>query len=76
MEQLTFRLATTEDLLDIVKMLSNDAIGATREKVSDELCPSYIKAFERIKADSNQELTVVEMGGEKVGAFHLTFIHV
>ena len=71
---LTFKLATEEDLPDIVKMLSDDNLGSAREKTGDILSGKYIKAFEKIKADSNQELTIVEMNGEKVATFHLTYI--
>jgi GNAT superfamily N-acetyltransferase len=71
---LTFRLATIEDLPDIVKMLLDDSLGALRETFSDTLSDQYIEAFEKIKNDPNQELTIVEAGGEKVATFHLTFI--
>lgn len=71
---LQFRLATKEDLLDIVQMLSDDRLGATREKMEDYLHDNYMKAFEKIVADPNQELTLVEINGEKVATFHLTFI--
>ena len=71
---LTFRLATKDDLFDIVRMLSDDVLGATRESFSAVLSDNYINAFERINADQNQELTVVEMNGDKVATFHLTFI--
>ncbi len=73
-KELKFRLATIDDLLDIVRMLSDDTIGATREKFSEVLSDNYINAFEKINADQNQELTIVEMNGDKVATFHLTFI--
>ena len=73
-KELTFRLATKDDLLDIVMMLADDNLGATREKFSDILSDNYIKAFDIINSDHNQELTIVEMNGVKVATFHLTFI--
>jgi GNAT superfamily N-acetyltransferase len=73
-KELTFRLATKDDLLDIVNMLADDGLGAKREKPSDNLSENYIKAFDIINADRNQELTIVEMNGVKVATFHLTFI--
>ncbi len=73
-KELKFRLATKDDLLDIVRMLSDDTLGATREIFSDELSDNYINAFEKINVDQNQELTIVEMNGNKVATFHLTFI--
>lgn len=73
-KELTFRLARKDDLLDIVRMLADDNLGATREKFSDILSDNYIKAFDIINSDHNQELTIVEMNGVKVATFHLTFI--
>ncbi len=71
---LTFRLATKDDLFDIVQMLLDDTLGASREKMGEVLPESYFKAFEKIASDPNQELTVIEMNGEKVATFQLTFI--
>ena len=76
---LNFRIATKDDLLAIVQMLLDDTLGATREKTdtkisADELLESYLLAFQKISADPNQELTIVEMNGEKVATFQLTFI--
>lgn len=72
--ELTFRLAIADDLLDIVGMLSDDTLGAMREKIDPMLSDNYLKAFENISRDPNQELTIVEMNGEKVGTFQLSFI--
>ena len=72
--ELKFRLATADDLPDIVRMLSDDTLGATREKFETILSDKYLKAFEKIITDPNQELTIAEMNGEKVATFHLTFI--
>ena len=73
-EILTFRLATENDLLAIIRMLVDDTLGSMREQLEDTVSEVYIKAFEKINADPNQELTVVEMNGELVATFHLTFI--
>jgi GNAT superfamily N-acetyltransferase len=72
--ELVFRLANEEDLIDIVRMLADDPIGATREKFDNNLSDNYIKAFKNIQSDSNQELTIVELNGEKVATFQLTYI--
>ena len=71
---LTFRRATIDDLPDIVQMLSDDALGMSREKAETTLSDSYLKAFAMIEKDPNQELTVVELNGETVATFQLTFI--
>jgi GNAT superfamily N-acetyltransferase len=72
--ELKFRLATAEDLVDIVKMLADDPLGSTRENFSINISDNYLKAFENILKDSNQELTIIEMNGKKVGTYQLTFI--
>ncbi|HEY0428935.1 MAG TPA: GNAT family N-acetyltransferase [Pyrinomonadaceae bacterium] len=55
---LKFRQATHEDLPEIVRMLSDDFLGATREKYENPLPESYTKAFAEINADKNNELIV------------------
>ncbi|GAB3323465.1 GNAT family N-acetyltransferase [Larkinella ripae] len=72
--ELSFRLATENDLVTLVTMLADDALGATREKLEIPLPESYQRAFERISRDSNQELTIAEINGETVGTFQLTFL--
>ena len=72
--ELTFRLAEKEDLFDIVRMLSDDTLGAKREKFEPILSDNYLKAFENITKDPNQELTIVEMNGATVGTYQLSFI--
>ena len=71
---LTFRLATEDDLINIIQLLSDDPLGALREKVAIPLPPAYLQAFARIKKDSNQELTIAEIDNQIVGTFQLTFI--
>ncbi|UOR05447.1 hypothetical protein MUN82_21290 [Hymenobacter aerilatus] len=72
--ELTFRLATKDDLPDIIDMLADDKLGAAREKSLEALSLNYSKAFEIISADPNHELTIAELNGNKVATFHLTFI--
>ncbi|KIO77528.1 GNAT family acetyltransferase [Pedobacter lusitanus] len=69
---LTFRLATPEDLPEIISMLADDKLGAAREKKG--LSVKYLQAFEKIQQDPNQELTIAELNGDKVATFQLTFI--
>ncbi|MET9860873.1 GNAT family N-acetyltransferase [Streptomyces smyrnaeus] len=71
-EEFTVRRATAEDIPEIVAMLADDALGATRETPSD-LAP-YRAAFDRIDADPNQHLVIAELGGRTAGTLHLTVI--
>ena len=72
--ELVFRLATIDDLPDIIRMLADDDLGQKREKIQYPISGKYISAFNKIVSDPNQELTIVEMNNEKVATFHLTFI--
>jgi GNAT superfamily N-acetyltransferase len=56
---LSQRRATKDDLAAIVSLLAADDLGQTREHVSAEVAPQYIKAFTVIAADPNQYLMVV-----------------
>ncbi len=71
---LSFRLATIADLPDIIKMLADDTLGASRENVTGTLSEKYVTAFASIQADPKQELTVAEVDGTIVATFQLSFI--
>jgi GNAT superfamily N-acetyltransferase len=71
---LLYRLASRDDLVEIVAMLADDALGAAREQFQIPLPEAYLRAFEAISRDSNQELTVAEHNGELIATFQLTFI--
>jgi len=71
--QVTFREATLQDLDMIVFMLSDDALGNTRELCKDPLPKSYVEAFESIHSDPNNELIVACYGEEIVGVQQITF---
>ncbi|SHO62754.1 GNAT family N-acetyltransferase [Algoriphagus zhangzhouensis] len=69
------RKATLDDLPAIVEMLTDDEIGQTREDFKIPLPSSYVQAFEKIIADPNQELIVIENEeGVVIGTMQLTFI--
>jgi len=74
MNQVLFRLAKGEDLLDIVKMLADDELGSQREKMEEPLAEPYYSAFEQISCDPNHELIVAELAGKVIGTLHLIFI--
>lgn len=70
---LKFRQAKREDLAEIVRMLADDFLGATRERLANPLPESYVKAFEEIDADKNNELVVALNNGEIIGTLQITF---
>jgi GNAT superfamily N-acetyltransferase len=72
---LIFRKATENDVSTIVEMIADDELGKKRENFQDPLPEEYLKAFEKINSDENQELIVVEnKKSEIIGTFQLSFI--
>ena len=70
-----FRKATRNDIPQIVQLLANDKLGHLREKFADPLPEQYYDAFDKIAADPNQELTVVENDHDEIiGTLQLSFI--
>jgi GNAT superfamily N-acetyltransferase len=70
-----FRKASQADLPGIVQMIAEDELGKSRERFQLPLPSEYLKAFEKINADSNQELIVVENDlHEIIGTMQLSFI--
>lgn len=71
----TFRRAAAPDLHAIVGLLYDDALGRTRERLSDPLDQAYLAAFEAVDADPNQLLAVGEAAdGAIVACLQLSFI--
>ena len=70
-----FRKATIKDIAFIVQLLANDKLGQLRERFEDPLPKEYYEAFEKINADPNQELIVVENDQQEIiGTLQLSFI--
>jgi GNAT superfamily N-acetyltransferase len=68
-----FREARIEDILEIIALLADDFLGQQREDLSEPLNENYIKAFQEIDADANNELIVAELDGKVIGTLQLTF---
>ncbi|MFJ9409009.1 GNAT family N-acetyltransferase [Streptomyces sp. NPDC101393] len=72
MSDIEIRRATEADLPEIVAMLADDALGATRES-PDDLTP-YRAAYEMLAADPQQHLIVAVREGRTVGTLQLTVV--
>jgi GNAT superfamily N-acetyltransferase len=70
----TFRRARADDVPDIVRLLADDPLGATRERYESPLPESYARAFRAIEQDANNELVVACRGERVVGVLQLTDI--
>lgn len=68
---LRLRTAEQRDLVDIVRMLADDPLGARREDFRDPLPASYQQALEAITADPNQLLLIAEHDDRLVGVLQL-----
>ena len=71
---LSFRTATQDDVVNIVRLLGDDPLGAKRECYQDPLPSDYYDAFSAIDADPNNELVVTCKNEQVVGVLQLTFI--
>ncbi|MBC8268654.1 MAG: GNAT family N-acetyltransferase [Rhodospirillaceae bacterium] len=72
---LTFRQAVEEDLPAIVALLADDEMGQQREDPSLPLAAPYLKVFETIKSDPNQNLIVAtNEEGAVIGTLQLFFL--
>ena len=70
----TFRRARADDVPDIVRLLADDPLGATRERYESPLPESYARAFRAIEQDANNELVAAGRGERVVGVLQLTYI--
>lgn len=68
------RVARREDIPAIVRLLADDALGATREEATDPLPAAYGEAFDAIVAQRGNEVLVAEAEGAVVGCLQLTII--
>lgn len=69
------RKAKREELFQLIEMYFDDVLGQTRETISIPLDDSYIKAFEIIDSDPNQDLLVlVDKNDLILGTIQITYI--
>ncbi|MGK0189910.1 MAG: ribosomal protein S18 acetylase RimI-like enzyme [Verrucomicrobiales bacterium] len=68
------REAIQSDLPFIIRMLTDDKLGSTRESFEEPLPVSYINAFEEISESSDNQLLVAISENVAVGVLQITFI--
>ncbi|MCG1029137.1 GNAT family N-acetyltransferase [Virgibacillus halodenitrificans] len=71
--QLKCKKAEIQDLHKIIELLADDELGRKRERLEDPLPESYIKAFNAIQGDPNNELILAVLAEEIVGVLQITF---
>lgn len=68
------RPATRDDLSAILRLISADSLTGLDQPEGQEPAAPYLRAFEDIQADPNNEYWVlVEEGGPVIGCFQLTY---
>ena len=72
-KEIKFREAAIDDMDCIVAMLADDVLGSKRERYEQPLPDSYIKAFNAVDFDPNNELIVACIGEQVVGVQQITF---
>lgn len=68
------RLARRADVPAIVRLLSDDPLGSTREQPGEPLAQAYWDAFDAMAAQHGNEVLVAEVAGEVAGCLQLTVI--
>ena len=71
---INFRKANRADVPEIIRLLNDDKLGASREQYDEIIPEAYYSAFDAINSDGNNYLTIVEEDGKIVGTMQLTFI--
>lgn len=67
-----FRDARREDITEIVALLADDMLGASRE--ADQVDDAYLAAFDQIAADARNRLIVADIDGQVAGTLQLTLL--
>ena len=71
----TIRRARRDDVETIVKMLADDALGGSRERLETPFPAAYFAAFEKVEHDPNLALMVAEgEGGAVIGCLQLCIL--
>lgn len=72
--KVNIREAKFDDLSHIIRLLSDDILGLTREEYKEPLPQYYIDAFTNISNDQNNKLFVTcDNDGVIIGYFQITF---
>lgn len=74
MSGIVFRAAKRDDVPAIVKLLADDALGATRERYGDPLPAVYFTAFDAMQKQGMNEVIVGARDDAVVACLQLTVI--
>lgn len=66
-----FRAAGEADVGAVVSLLTDDVLGAARERQD---AAAYLQAFRQMQAEGNNHLIVGEQAGQIVATYQITFI--
>ena len=73
-DNVIFQVASSKHLPEIVSLLADDRLGASREECGDDLHEDYLAAYEEIRNDANNELIVAIATGTVIATLQITYI--
>jgi GNAT superfamily N-acetyltransferase len=71
---LTFRNARPDDLPFVIALIVEDSVVESGDDAADAMHADYRNALAAIDADPNEEMIIVELEGEPVGCFQLSYL--
>jgi len=71
---LTFRNARPDDLPFVIGLIVEDSVVESGDDAADAMHADYRNALAAIDADPNEEMIIVELEGEPVGCFQLSYL--
>ena len=74
MNDLIARKMQKADLGVVVNLLADDELGRSREDKAEVVHGDYLRAFDQIDNDVNQQAAIFEFNGEIIGCLQITFI--
>jgi ribosomal protein S18 acetylase RimI-like enzyme len=74
MPNVIVRVAGRDDVPAIVRLLADDALGASREQPADPLAQAYWDAFDAMTEQTGNEVLVADQAGDVVGCLQLIII--
>lgn len=74
MEGLTYRLAVEADLAFLDALIAADEVAVARDGIRPDNESQQLEAMQAIAADPNHELWIVDLDGQPVASFQLSYL--
>lgn len=74
LDKVEYRFAVRDDVPELIRMIVDDALGATRDVFADPLPDIYWQAWDKMEHQGFNKIIVATIGGKIVGCLTLTLI--